>query len=374
MKHTKGWISILSAGLLLAGLAACAPQAATEQPVGVPTQGAPTGEIPAVADQARGWLASQLGKPVENIRIDGAKATDWPDSCLGLGGPAESCLAEIVPGWQVALTVDGQAFEVRADEAGTQFRSPQVNATADALSGTRWQLAAFRADGKDTPPVAGSQVTLEFLAGGNTGGNAGCNHYGGWYALNGDQITFKDLAQTEMACEGEGVMEQETRYLQALGKAAAFEIVADQLVITSAEGQPALEFSPVAEVNADLVGTTWQLSGFQDGDVASSTVAGSQVSLEFLPDGTLSGNAGCNSFGGQYTLDGDQLSVKEVNSTLMACDNQDVMAQETRFLDALKQASAYQIAGDQLTITTGEGQPGLTFTQQTAAASPTPPQ
>ena len=45
---------------------------------------------------------------------------------LGLGGPAESCLAVITPGWRVNLLVDDQdKYEVRTDELGDVIRINQ---------------------------------------------------------------------------------------------------------------------------------------------------------------------------------------------------------------------------------------------------------
>ena len=47
---------------------------------------------------------------------------EFSDSCLGLGGPAESCLQAITPGWLVLLDVNGEPYEVHTDETGQQIR------------------------------------------------------------------------------------------------------------------------------------------------------------------------------------------------------------------------------------------------------------
>jgi hypothetical protein len=83
--------------------------------------------LPAAVESAQSWLAGQLDVPVAEVEVVGSEAVEWTDSCLGLGGPAESCLAALTPGWRVDFEVDGQSYEVRTDEAGTYFRSPQIS-------------------------------------------------------------------------------------------------------------------------------------------------------------------------------------------------------------------------------------------------------
>lgn len=82
---------------------------------------------------AQSWLASQLNVPVEEVNLVSSEQVEWTDSCLGLGGPAESCLAAMTPGWQAAFEVQGQAYEVRVDETGDTIRSPQISNEPPAI-------------------------------------------------------------------------------------------------------------------------------------------------------------------------------------------------------------------------------------------------
>jgi hypothetical protein len=86
-----------------------------------------SGDLPPVAVvRAREVLATELNLGVESIVIENYERAEWSDSCLGLGGPAESCLAVITPGWQVELSVDGgETYEVRTDELGEVVRIKQ---------------------------------------------------------------------------------------------------------------------------------------------------------------------------------------------------------------------------------------------------------
>jgi hypothetical protein len=73
---------------------------------------------------ARVALSEQLGVSMDQVLFVSAAAKDWTDSCLGLGGPAESCLAAITPGFEVTLTVDGTEYLVRTDTTGETARIP----------------------------------------------------------------------------------------------------------------------------------------------------------------------------------------------------------------------------------------------------------
>lgn len=117
-----------------------------------------------------------------------------------------------------------------------------------------------------------------------------------------------------------------------------------------------------------LAGTSWALTGLGR-DAAIPVVANSTVTLDFSTDGQASGNAGCNSYGGDYTVAGEMITISELVSTLMACTDTAVMDQEQEYLAALDSAGHFAVDGNQLTIW-GEGDSGtLTFTTGTAATA-----
>jgi heat shock protein HslJ len=58
------------------------------------------------------------------------------------------------------------------------------------------------------------------------------------------------------------------------------------------------------------------------------------VTLEF-EDGRVAGNGGCNNFFGTYTVDGNQLTISALGSTMMACLPEEVMQQEAQVLALL---------------------------------------
>lgn len=124
--------SIVVALLLLLVLVLSACTATTQTPGAQPggaNQNAetPAGEMvidintPAVV-AAITALSEQTGITPDQISLVSAQAQQWTDSCLGLGGPAESCLQAITPGYNVMLSAQGTNYEVHTNEDGSAIR------------------------------------------------------------------------------------------------------------------------------------------------------------------------------------------------------------------------------------------------------------
>jgi len=77
---------------------------------------------PEVAVEIQNRASEALGVAADQIQIETVEKTEWTDSCLGLGGPDESCAQVITPGWLVAFTVNGTEYRFRVDETGTNIR------------------------------------------------------------------------------------------------------------------------------------------------------------------------------------------------------------------------------------------------------------
>ena len=106
-----------------------------------------------------------------------------------------------------------------------------------------WILELITENGQGKKPVADTEVTLRFSAEKLTG-SAGCNRYFASYQTGDDrQLSITDIASTEMWClQPEGIMEQETKFLQWLNKANSYRINDDQLTLYGNDREQKLVF------------------------------------------------------------------------------------------------------------------------------------
>lgn len=90
-----------------------------------PQPGSSVHDLPVepAAAVARKDLATKLSVAEKSIVIIQITETDWSDGCLGLGGPAESCLQALVPGFKVEMLAKGKTYFYRTDKTGATIRA-----------------------------------------------------------------------------------------------------------------------------------------------------------------------------------------------------------------------------------------------------------
>ncbi|WP_088892985.1 hypothetical protein [Leptolyngbya ohadii] len=72
--------------------------------------------------RVRRTIARETQIPASRLRIVAATQETWRDGCLGLGRPAEGCLAALVPGWRVTVNHGSQTWIYRSDGTGRSLR------------------------------------------------------------------------------------------------------------------------------------------------------------------------------------------------------------------------------------------------------------
>ena len=114
-----------------------------------------------------------------------------------------------------------------------------------------------------------------------------------------------------------------------------------------------LILSACAGGNSASLEGTWKLVSYGDPANPISTAPDVDTSIEFK-EGQVNGNVGCNGFGGQYEVDGNNVTFSEVMSTLMFCEGP-VGDQETATLNVLRETATFARNGDTLTIISQDG-------------------
>ncbi|TVP52537.1 MAG: META domain-containing protein [Halomonadaceae bacterium] len=89
-----------------------------------------------------------------------------------------------------------------------------------------------------------------------------------------------------------------------------------------------------------LQGVEWQVQ-----QLGGQPVQDLGLTLQFTPEGRVSGHSGCNRFFGQYQLTGEGLTIGSLGSTKMACPG-DPMTVEAHFLEQLQQVTLFDLKTD----------------------------
>jgi len=98
-----------------------------------------------------------------------------------------------------------------------------------------------------------------------------------------------------------------------------------------------------------LAGTEWTLSRIPEFEMENTRKV---VSISFSDSSDrVSGNAGCNNFGGHYTASGSTLKLDKIIATKMAC--MPGLDTENKVMSALNSADHFSISGDKLTLMKG---------------------
>ena len=99
---------------------------------------------------------------------------------------------------------------------------------------------------------------------------------------------------------------------------------------------------------ASLTGK-WALVSYGPTESRTAAVPDADATLTFAEDGTVTGSGGCNSLGGNYTVDGDAVTFSDFTMTLMACDGA-LMEQEGAVTQVLSGIAQFEIKDGTLTI------------------------
>lgn len=222
-------------------------------------------------------------------------------------------------------------------------------------------------DGTAHPLVDGTTITLRF-DGDRLGASLGCNRLGAPYEIDGDRLVVQEISMTEMGCDPERHA-QDQWFAELLQSSPALTLDGDRLILTADGTAVVLVDREVAEPDASLVGTTWEATGFADGqepeDSAMSFGVEQPGIVRFEDDGFITGRDGCNGFGyavspgepaegRRYEASGDRLVFSGERVTeLQACP--DLAEYTERFWAALTGTVTWSIDADTLTLVGEDG-------------------
>lgn len=101
-----------------------------------------------------------------------------------------------------------------------------------------------------------------------------------------------------------------------------------------------------------LVGRAFLSTAINEDGAPRPLVPGTQIRLTFGVDGAIGVNAGCNTMGGSYRVEGSSLRVDGGAMTEMACDGPR-MAQDDRVFAFIGSGPTISLDGDELVLSSG---------------------
>ena len=101
-----------------------------------------------------------------------------------------------------------------------------------------------------------------------------------------------------------------------------------------------------------LEDTKWILDSFGDESNLREVINGRQVTATFeSAEGQVRGSAGCNTYFGDYEINGDKIYIGNVAHTEIGCmEPEGIMDQEQEYLAILQLAERYEIDRNELKI------------------------
>lgn len=259
-------------------------------------------------------------------------------------------LLALAPGLLAACT-DDSGYTARSGRSRNQSSAAGGGSRAADLAGTGWAL--------QSPVPGGDTPTLDFGAGGKLSGSTGCNRIVGSYTQDGAALRIELGPMTQRACTSAAATRQEQTVVSALAKVRTERRSGRTLTLMDGGGKELLVYSAVS---AELAGTSWKVLGVNTGTAVVTSALTEKLTLEFGTDGTVSGNAGCGTFHGTYTQQGEAVEISGVAAAGAEGCTADVEAMQTRYLEALQAATTSTRSGSTLELRDGSGAMQVTAT------------
>ncbi len=290
---------------------------------------------------------------------DGAMTIDGPIGstmmACEIGAEQEAAYLAALP-TVTAFDLNSEGRLELTYDSGQPFEEKLVYAATETpLLDTTWRLESFGDPADPQTLETGVGITAVFAADNDAGtegtlaGNAGCNNYTTTFTTDGSTLTVGPIASTARACLfGE---DQEAAYLAALQTAQSYEIVGPRLIITTENG--VLTYN---SLNLPLENVLWQAVTIGGQMVPENVIVTALFATGDEPGmGIVGGTSGCNNYSSSFETDGDSLTIGPIAGTMMACLDDQASAIEQLYTSALGSAESFEIAGNQLIITTAEG-------------------
>ena len=220
---------------------------------------------------------------------------------------------------------------IKAGQSGQYILKPQI-----AQSGAEQQFREVKQEEKGKDEESEEPEELEFE--------------GTIEAIDGTTWTVNIEGESRTVDVSEAEIEGQPDvglYVKIEGIEDNGNIIAEEVEVEELEAQE--------EAEVALEDIIWVLESYGDPDNLNVVLEDTEITVTFISaEGKIEGSGGCNSYGGSYEVDEDELTIPgPLVSTEMAC-SEPIMNQEQEYLAILQNAESYEIEDDQLQIFSGD--------------------
>jgi heat shock protein HslJ len=221
------------------------------------------------------------------------------------------------------------------------------------LTGKVWQATEVKTAKGLVPAPKSGGPTSEFVSA-KVSGTTGVNRYNGQYTTkSGDKIEIT-IGPMTLIAGPPAAMALEQSFVEALKSAKTYSVTDTTLELKDGSGDVVVTYGVLKET--PLVGTKWNCTMYNNGRGGfQGVIPTSTITAVFAEDGSLSGNAGVNSYNGKYAADNGTIKIDPQIATTMMAGDPEVMAQEAAYLAALPKSTQYKIEGSTLTLRDATG-------------------
>lgn len=265
----------------------------------------------------------------------------------------------ILEGKLVFANSEGREMLVFINSGNPQeLLRPGHMAVVEDVSGYTWELYPDpeRSAIRDMP--SNVYITLDFGKDGKFDGFSGFSEFSGTYTLENGRFGIGMVMVNAMSSSmASGAPAVEEKFFEKFEQVKGAYVDCDKLFFMNENGVEVLSFRKFSPE-----GTLWTLTTYL-GDDGSATrlYGGNEITIEF-ESGRASGNAGCNSYFGDYELDEKGvLTFGAIGITEMYCEGK--MDAESRYIYLLGDVASYSVNGEILKLYNLEEKPILVFSR-----------
>lgn len=206
-------------------------------------------------------------------------------------------------------------------------------------------------DAQGYTPVS-QAIYLTFPSGAEFQFHGDCNTFYGAFSINGNTFNAGNIGGTEMGCDNALLAEDEW-LVSFFYSQPTFDLRQNSLVLES-NGVILTFGDRDDEEPVPFEETLWIIDTFIDGDAASAYNLTSVPSVRFGLDGQIDLNTGCNGGLGEYTLDGETLSVNMTTYTDAFCSDENAQNAESIIVSVFMGPTvAVEASETRITLTNG---------------------